>query len=233
MSYCSKCGVELSHTEDACPLCGAQIHTKEDITQRAYPANMEAVPQTSPHIALRGLILLLFPVLCCLTVNLAKDGLVSWALYVAGADACIFTYAFLPKFFARPKASVCILVSSAVTSAYLFLVGHLSGSGEWVVPLGLPLIFLSGSTLFAVTRVLVIKKASKLFKSAVIICSSGFFAMAVEAIIDINRLGLLTLGWALPVFLPVACVTAALLYIEYDGELKNRLHKAVLMALYT
>ncbi len=231
MHYCSKCGVYLSETEDTCPLCGTQFVPGTDGKSRAYPANRQAVPIRSTNTALRGLLYLLIPLLCCLAIDFSEDGFISWALYIVGAETCLFTYVFLPKLLSRPKASYCIAASSAVTVCYFYLIGYLSGSVEWVLPLAVPLTGLAGSSLFSVIRILKIKKISQLFKSAVIISMAGFFVMTVEAVIDVYLMGELTFGWALPVLLPIVCVSAVMFYIEYDSELKERLQRAVFMAL--
>ncbi len=232
MHYCLNCGIELAPTEDVCPLCYTHMHTKADDTHRAYPSNCEAVPLKNPHTALVGLIILLIPSLCCLAIDFFNDGLISWVLYVWGGEACVFTYIFIPKLFRKLKISLCLIISSAVTVGYLFLIGYLSSSVKWVLPLGMPITFMTGLMIFAVLRVLKIKKVSKLLKSAVIIGLAGLFVIAVEAVIDIYELGTLTLGWALPVLLPLACISAALLYIEYNSGLKDRLQRAVYLALY-
>ena len=112
-----------------------------------------------------------------------------------------------------------------------YLIGYLSGSAEWVLPLGIPMIALSGANIFAISSIIKIKKVSHLFKTAVIISMAGFFVMTVEAVIDVYSKGALTFGWALPVLLPIACVSVAMFYIEYDSELKNRLQRAVFLVL--
>ena len=229
MSYCSKCGVSLSATEVVCPLCGKRIYTRVDDRPRAYPLNCEAVPLSSTRTALMGLIILLFPALCCFAVDILEDRFISWVMYIWGGEACFYTYIFLPKLFNKPKTSLLILASSAVTSGYLFLIGFLSGSGQWVLPLGLPVTFMSGAMVFAIYRTINIKKASQLFKSAVIILYTGFFAMAAELVIDIFLYGAPTFGWTLPVLLPLVCLSAAMFYLEYDSELKKRLLRAVFL----
>ena len=229
MSYCSKCGVSLSATEAACPLCGKRIYSREDDAPKAYPPNCEAVPLSSTRTALVGLIILLFPALCCFAVDILEDRFISWVMYIWGGEACFYTYVFLPKLFNKPKTSLLILASSIVTSGYLFLIGFLSGSGQWVLPLGLPITFMSGAMIFAIYKTLNIKKVSQLFKSAVIIFSAGIFAMAAEVVIDIFLIGAPTFGWALPVLLPLAGVSAAMFYLEYDSELKKKLLRAVFL----
>ena len=231
MHYCSKCGVYISETEDTCPLCGTQIVSGQGGKSRAYPADRQSVPMRSPNTAITGLMYLLLPALCCLAIDFLEDGLISWALYIVGAETCLFTYVFLPKLLSRPKASYCIAASSVATVCYFYLIGYLSGSAELVLPMAIPMTALSGANIFAILSIAKIKKVSHLFKAAVIISILGFFVMTVEAVIDVNLMGALTFGWALPVLLPIVCISAAMFYIEYDSELKSRLQRAVFLAL--
>ena len=227
--YCSKCNVGLSPTEIVCPLCGSQIASDTEDSYGAYPANSQAVPLSRKHTALKGLIVLLFPAFCCFAIDILVDGTIGWGPYIWGAEACFFMFAFLPKLFNRPKTSVCLFADTAVTAAYLYLIGHLAGSTEWVLPLGLPLSALAGLLVFMVLKTIQMKKLSRMFKSAALICTFGVFALATELVIGIFKYGTLTLGWALPVLLPALLISAVLFYIEFNSALKERLVRAVFL----
>lgn len=227
--YCTKCRVELSHTETVCPLCGTQIAAQSDDTYGAYPSNVEQVPLSNKHSALKGLIVLLFPALCCFIIDILVDGHISWGPYIWGAEACFFVFAFLPKLFKKPKTSLCLLADTAVTVAYLYVIGVKSGSTDWVLPLGLPLVFLAGVLVFAVLKTIQLKKPTQMFKSAAIICTLGVFALAIQVVIGIFKYGAITIGWALPVVLPTLIISAVLFYIEFNSPLKDRLLRAVFL----
>jgi hypothetical protein len=227
--YCSKCRVELAHTETSCPLCGMPITSEAANSYRAYPASSEEVPLASKHTALKGLILLLFPALCCFIIDVLVDGHISWGPYIWGAEACLFVFAFLPKLFDRPRLSYCLIANTAVIVAYLFLIGYISGSTQWVLPLGLPLASLTGLLLFSLLTVIQERRLSHLFKVGSVFFIAGVFTLAVEIVIDMYNLGMLTLGWTLPVFMPLLITSAALFYIEYDCGLKARIVRAVFL----
>ena len=226
-SYCSKCELELSHTETVCPLCGTRFEACSGESFGAYPSNVEQVPLTRRHVALKGLIVLLFPALCCFAVDFMEHGFLTWVLYIWGAETCLFTYAFMPKLFAKPKLSLCLAADCAVTLGYLFLIGLIDGSTQWVLPLALPITLLAGFMAYSFIEILRIKKLSQLFKSAALICTTGFYALAVQLVIGIFRHGALVISWGLPVLLPSLIVSAVLFYIEFDSELKERIRRAV------
>ena len=228
-SYCNKCKIELSHTETVCPLCGTRIAAVCNGTYGAYPSLTQEVPLSSKHTVLKALIVLLFPALCCFAINILVSGRVSWGPYIWGAEACFFVFAFLPKLFNRPKISLCILADTAVTVAYLYVIGIKSGSTEWVLPLGLPLALLAGLLLFSILKTIQLKKTSQLFKTAAIICTSGVFTLAVQIVIGIFKQGTITISWALPVILPTMVISALLFYIDFNSQLKNRLLRAVFL----
>lgn len=226
--YCSKCRVELSHTETVCPLCGTRIIPESAAPYGAYPALSEKVPLASKHTALKGLILLLFPALCCFIIDILVDGHISWGPYIWGAEACLFVFAYLPKLFDRPKLSYCLIADTAITVAYLFMIGYINGSTQWVLLLGLPLTALSGLLLFSILTIIKHRKLSHLFKTAAVFFTAGVFVMAYEMVLDMFTFGMITLGWTLPVFLPLLVISTALFYIEYDCGLKARIVRAVL-----
>ncbi len=228
-SFCSKCGVELSHTESVCPLCGIRVVSESENLCGAYPTNSQEVPLSNKHSALKGLIVLLFPAFFCFAIDILVDGIISWGPYIWGAEACFFTFAFLPKLFNRPKTSVCLFADTVVSVGYLFLIGYLAGSTEWVLPLGLPLSALAGLLVFLVLTTIQLKKSSRMFKSAAIICTLGVFALATEVVIGMFKYGVLTLGWALPVVLPSLIISAVLFYVEFNSSLKDRLVRAVFL----
>jgi len=228
-SYCSKCVVELSHTETVCPLCGTRTVSECEDAYGAYPTNSEAVPLSRKHTALKGLIVLLFPAFFCFAIDILVDGIISWGPYIWGAEACFFMFVFLPKLFKKPKTSICLFADTVVTVAYLFLIGHLAGSTEWVLPLGLPLTALAGLLMFSVFKTIKMKKSSYLLKSATLICTVGIYAFATEVVIGIFKYGVFTLGWGLPVMLPLIIISAVLFYIESDSALKDRFVRAVFL----
>ena len=228
-TYCTNCRIELSYTETVCPLCGERIASESDDTYGAYPSNVEKVPLSRRHTALKGLIVLLFPALCCFIIDMAVDGHISWGPYIWGAEACFFTIAFLPKLFKKPKASICILADTAVLAAYLFVIGLESGSTEWVLPLGLPLAALTGLLVFLLLKTIQMKKPSQMFKSAAVICTLGVFVLAIQVVIGMFEHGTIAIGWALPVVLPTLFISVVLFYIEYNRALKDRLMRAVFL----
>ncbi len=228
-SYCTKCKVELSHTETVCPLCGTRVAVQVDDTYGAYPSNVEQVPLSCKHTALKGLIVLLFPALCCFVIDMLVDWHINWGPYIWGAEACFFVFVFLPKLFARPKMSFCLLADTAVTVAYLYIIGVKSGSTQWVLPLGLPLAVLAGLLVFSVLKTIQLKKSTHMFKIAAVISTLGVFALAIQVVIGVYKYGAITIGWALPVVLPTLIISAVLFYIEFNSPLKDRLLRAVFL----
>jgi len=228
-SYCSKCKIELSHTETVCPLCGTRTISESEDSLGAYPSNVEEVPLSRKHTALKGLVVLLFPALCCFAIDILVDGNISWGPYIWGAEACFFMFAFLPKLFKRPKIGLCLLADTAVTIGYLYVIGVKSGSIDWVLLLGLPLACLAALLVFSVLKTIQMKKTSQMFKIAAVICALGIYAFAIEVVIGIFKYGAFTLGWALPAVPPILFISAVLFFIEFNSPLKDRLIRAVFL----
>jgi len=228
MSYCYNCGVELLNTEAVCPLCHRKICNIENgaaALKRAYPANLEKVPQSNKRLAVIGLIILLIPALCCLAADILDNGKINWGPYLWGAEGCIFVYLFLPELFSKLRLIIRFVLNAVVTAGYLYLIGLTANATNWVLPLGLPITLLASALLYSFIKTAKTAKISLLVKLCIFIGATGLFSVAVEAVIGLYGTAKLVLNWSLLVLFPSLVIVGILFCIESSRTLRDKIRQ--------
>lgn len=115
MPYCVNCGVELSGSEEKCPLCGTEVYRPKSAAKggppdaRPYPPYQ---PLTIQRVSKSSIIILitllsLLPVLLTLICDLSINRGVTWSAYAAASVA--FSLSLYRAASAREKAPSRIL----------------------------------------------------------------------------------------------------------------------------
>ncbi|HBP37676.1 MAG TPA: hypothetical protein DD640_02845, partial [Clostridiales bacterium] len=154
MSYCVNCGVELSPSEKACPLCGVEVvnprQPYDEKAVRPYPRRLDPI-NARINRAFTAVILsisIAFPAIFCLTVNFILDGRLTWSLYAAGGLALVWVFA-VPSFLIRnPGFSKLLLPDILALLLYLLMIAWLRGPSDWYLPLAMPLVLLTGGLVY-------------------------------------------------------------------------------------
>ena len=231
MSYCVKCGVELCVTEKKCPLCFTYvIHENDDPTiKSAYPPHTDKAKPQNKNIAMIGLLMLFLPAVICLLSDLLDNGLLHWSLYVLGAEACFYVYAFFPLLF--KKAHVCLFLASDVliTCLYLTQIGYLSDTASWVLPLGVPMTVLTGTLIFVLIQLAKRKRLAILRKFAAAAFVIGLFTVLTEVLIRLFLVGHFSISWSLYVVSALLIVSIILRYIDSKEDLKDKIRRRIFM----
>ena len=101
--YCINCGVKLSDTEKACPLCGTVLYHPDLIMSEAidlypnktYPENGVSQIGLKVIVTASFLISLIIAFLCDVEIS----GTVTWSAYVIGAILTAYICFVLPFWF--------------------------------------------------------------------------------------------------------------------------------------
>ncbi len=147
MSYCVHCGVELADSEAACPLCDTPVVDPHRLTT-AEPSFAEVVDLSKkPGLNRRFIIscvllLLAVPFLVTAIVGWFVSANLNWALYVFGAELCLWVFLVYPLLAPKRRPYVFLVVDGVATAALVALIAGLSGGWDWYVRLALPLITL-------------------------------------------------------------------------------------------
>ena len=103
--YCIKCGVELSDSEEKCPLCGTVVfhpYIKRPDGEKPYPVDRKP-QETASRSGLLFILTMLFllPLATSLLCDWKINGRILWSGYVGGALTVFYVIVVLPMWFRR------------------------------------------------------------------------------------------------------------------------------------
>lgn len=121
--YCVNCGVKLSDTESACPLCGVRVYHPDldrGNAEPLYPGQKMPEQQVSSKGAkIIATTVFLLPILITLICDHQINDKVTWSGYVVGGLMLAYIITVLPYWFHKPNPV--IFVSIAFGAIMLFL----------------------------------------------------------------------------------------------------------------
>ena len=236
MSYCVNCGVELEKSEKNCPLCGVEVvnpaRPYNDKAVRPYPKRLDPINAriNRQFIASVLSIILAFPAVLCLAINLSFNDGLTWSLYVTGALAIIWTAAVPVYLYRKPGLTILFLPVLASMLLYLLLIAFLQRESEshWYLKLALPIVLLT-AVLFYVNAWLIIHRRVRGFAiPAMILISAGLLTVGCDVTIGLYMGASWLPDWSLYVLIP--CLALAMLSLtvarrqSIREEIKKRLH---------
>ena len=140
--YCIKCGVELSDSEEKCPLCGTVVfhpYIKRPDGEKPYPVDRKP-QETASRSGLLFILTMLFllPLATSLLCDWKINGRILWSGYVGGAltafellcDNALMDYiraAKLRSFGAAHVSAYLAAMENETTAARMILTGRLAG----------------------------------------------------------------------------------------------------------
>lgn len=141
--YCIQCGVKLSDTEKACPLCGTVCFHPDIFRPKAeplYPHDRKPQPQVSAYGVMSAMtVLFLIPLLITLLCDLRLSGTITWSGYAAGAIILVYEIFLLPGWFRKPNPVIFVPCGFAALGLYLLCINwHVDGN--WFLPFAFPLL---------------------------------------------------------------------------------------------
>ena len=156
--YCINCGVKLSDTERACPLCGT-VPFHPDIprveTEHLYPENRLPVTQMSRVGALTVVsTAFLLPMLITLLCDLQLNGSVTWSGFVIGALLVAYEIFVLPFWIQKPNPVIFVPCGFCAVGLYLLYI-NLATGGDWFLSFAFPVVGFAGlliTTVVTLTR---------------------------------------------------------------------------------
>lgn len=181
--YCIQCGVKLSDTEKACPLCGTVCFHPDIFRPKAeplYPHDRKPQPQVSAYGVMSALtVLFLIPLLITLLCDLRLSGTITWSGYAAGAILLAYEIFLLPGWFRKPNPVIFVPCGFAALGLYLLYINwHVDGN--WFLPFAFPL--LGGLCVIFTVLVTLLRyvKRGKLFIFGGCTLALGLFMPVIE-----------------------------------------------------
>ena len=187
--YCIKCGVELSDSERACPLCGTVPYHPEipaPAGDSPYPSRLPVRRSINRHAPLYLITFFAVMLIVQLTVfDLRSGGGLTWSFYATGGLAFLYIAAVLPLWFRRPNPVIFTPCSFLALALYLCGMNLLTG-GDWFLSFAFPVVSMLGLLATAVVTLLkyVHRGYAYIFGGAVL--ALGAFVVLLEFFIHIT-----------------------------------------------
>lgn len=231
MSYCVHCGVELSKSENACPLCGTPVLDPKSpwLSPSTTPYPDYQIESIKSHINQSFAIKLSLLILIAISaIVLAVDGLSSdepfWAFFVIGALIC-FEVIFIMPFFTRGiRPYFHIILDHIAIALYVFLIFTLTKGKSWYLHLAFPIILNSFLYLISLTYTLRRKRLKGFAKGAIFLSLTSINLILLELIIDVY-IDKLFISWSIFSSIPLLAIAIFLLILSQKNGLKENLHK--------
>jgi hypothetical protein len=139
--YCIKCGVELSDSEEKCPLCGTVVfhpYIKRPDGEKPYPVDRKP-QETASRSGLLFILTMLFllPLATSLLCDWKINGRILWSGYVGGALTVFYVIVVLPMWFRRPIPVVFVAADFIAAGLYLLYINFATG-GHWFLSFAFP-----------------------------------------------------------------------------------------------
>lgn len=212
--YCIKCGVELSDSEEKCPLCGTVVFhpdVKRVDGEKPYPAERKR-RETANTSAVLFVLTMLFviPLDMCLLCDFKVNDRIVWSGYASGAIVLFYIVVVLPMWFKRATPVIFVAADFAAAILYLLYI-DLAVGGGWFMPFAFPVA--GGMMLIscAAVALLYYLPHGALFIIAGTLIATGGFMVLVELLLN-STFGLNTkLIWS--VYPLAACLLIGIMLI--------------------
>jgi hypothetical protein len=235
MPYCVHCGVELEHSQRACPLCTTPvIDPNNPWTETADPAHPERVDTAIDRIDRRyarrlSKLLMLVPMLTVTLLDLLGSLQLTWSPYVTGALICLYCWILVPIFYKFDKPYTYVIIDILALCLYLLLIALMTDGMGWYLSLALPMLLLIGLFVLAALSIYRRIQLSILYRNALFLLLMGLFLIALEVLIDLAADASVALNWSVYAAIPLGVIALMCVYIERHVALKNEIRKRLFL----
>ena len=187
--YCIRCGVELSDSEEKCPLCGTVVFhpdIKRPEGDKPFPPDRRPVRKSSRFGVLFILSMMFFLALATvLLCDWQLNGGITWSGYVAGGLLMFYVLALLPLWFPHSTPVIFVAADFITAGLYLLYINFATG-GHWFLSFAFPVT--GGLMLISVTAVTLLHylRRGHLFVIAGTLIALGAFMMLVEFLLKLT-----------------------------------------------
>ncbi len=230
MPYCVNCGVELSGSEEKCPLCGTEVYRPKSAAKGGSPDALPYPPYkplTIQRVSKSSIIILitllsLLPVLLTLICDLSINRGVTWSAYAAASVAFLYLCIVLPLPGKKRRPVFCLTVDACAMIFLLLFIERKSG-GSWFLPFALPLALYVSAVLIVLTLLGCRHIVSPMKITALSFLFAGIGTLLIELLL--NRAFALRdrLIWSYYPLTVLVLIGVVLFYIDCNKPLKERL----------
>lgn len=216
--YCIKCGVQLTDTEQSCPLCGTRVFHPDLEQPTACPPYPDKKPPkaVSGRKALSGLLLVIFliPLVVSFFSDFQQNGQWDWFGYVAGGLGVCYVMLALPLWFRKPNPVIFVPCDFAAVALYLLYI-NLATNGQWFVGFALPVV--AGLAIIICTIVTLVRyvKRGLLYIWGGAGIALGALIYAIEFLL-VQTFGIPFIGWAIYPLIVLTLLGGSLIYLAIN-----------------
>ncbi|MCQ2431003.1 MAG: zinc ribbon domain-containing protein [Clostridia bacterium] len=230
MSYCVHCGVELADHEKECPLCGTVVidPNRTNNGDPMFSRKMEDIKEQriNPRfIAMLIFWITLLPFAATAGIFMIFSLGLRWTVYVFGAEVCVWAFFLFPLHYQGIKPYWNVLINTAVTAGYLFLIAFMQENNSWYLPLALPLTLLTSAVAAAIVFILRRKKLGKFGKFGWTAISASVYLFAIDICITHFVSGFFFPLWSWFVGIPFAALGVVCVLISGNAALSEWIRK--------
>lgn len=230
MSYCVNCGVKLPDDDKECPLCGTTVinpsdDKKKNPEQKPYPEFIPVQKQKVSKNSIVSLVTLIFilPDLLCIISDFSVSGGISWSGYVI--TSLLFVYLlFVIPFLLGDRPLICPMLICFDVLLFLFYLEYKTG-GNWFFTFALPLTLVFTFFVMILLYISEKRKVSGVITAAVAMFLSAAASVAVEWLINLTFGVHDRITWSFYPLVTFVIIGAALIIIEINKPLKEKLRK--------
>jgi len=230
MSYCVNCGVELDATAKACVLCSTPVWNPNELpAEKARPpypkeeGQVETVKKKDMAVLLT-VVLLTTAVTCGLLNFLVFTGS-RWSLAVIGICVVLWVITMPSMIITGQSVYVSLLFDGVAVGGYLYLLGEMVQSLEWVWGLGLPIVALITCVAEAVAFSMKKFPRSFLTFSLYLITGVAILCTGLEMLIDYYLRQEIRLRWSAVVLTVCVIVGIAVVTMISHKRIRNAVRR--------
>lgn len=185
--FCVKCGVELSDSENKCPLCNTPVYYPE---KTRGELNFPEFKSVREPLNARGLLFVVsffaviaavIAVICNITVN----DKISWSLYAVASLALGYTIFVLPMWFRRPSVAVFVPADFGAVAIFVGIIAVLT-KANWYFSFALPVIAFFALVISGITILSYYLRRAYLYIWGAAFMLLGFFMPTLEWLLHLN-----------------------------------------------
>jgi len=220
MAYCVNCGVKLKAAQRKCPLCDTPVVMSEEPLEEpdcsGFPSRRDEPVSTFDKDLWIKLIsvITVAPALLTFVLDYLMGNGIDWSLYILYALGLVWVWCASPFLFKRNIFPFWFAIDTAALIAFLFLVERTSSTGDWTLPLAMPVALMVAAIIFILVSAFRSKIVRQLQKPALIFLLVAVLCLFIEVFVDLYRMKQYQPGWSLLVSIPCIAFAVILLILQ-------------------
>jgi len=220
MAYCVNCGVKLKADLKKCPLCDTDVippvsPPEESDCSGFPPQKHEPTASFDKDLWIKLIsVITAAPALLTFAIDYLMGNGIDWSLYIIYALGLVWVWCASPFLFKRNIFPLWFAIDAAALIAFLFLVERTSKTGNWALPLAMPIALMVAASVFILVSTFRSKLVRQLQKPALIFILIAVLCPLIEVFVDLYRAQQYRPGWSVLVAIPCLAFAAILLILQ-------------------